>query len=252
MAISSPVVLGIQCRLSSSRLPCKALLELAGTTVLGMCIERSRTTNYPVFLLTSDHYEDDILVESALRYGIDGVIRGSLENVLSRYIQLAHQCSCDYMLRVTADNPLTEYSFVDPLIDHLVKYSLPYAWVEPSLCPEGTNIEVFTREALFESAFMDTSSDNLEHVTSYLSRLKSDYKCLLEVPSFYNNLDCRDISFTIDTLPDYVRVAKIIATVENKLGTSWKNPDFVRLCADFAHSESRLYATGRNHPLPVD
>jgi len=101
-------VIGIQCRISSSRLPCKALLEIADTTIIGMCIQRARISGYPVFLLTSNHNEDDLIAESALRHGASGIIRGSLDNVLSRYVTLAEMTSYDYIVRVTADNPLTE------------------------------------------------------------------------------------------------------------------------------------------------
>ena len=176
-------VIGIQCRLSSSRLPCKALLELADTTVLGMCIARAKIFGYPVFLLTSSRDEDDIIAEAASRYGATGIIRGSLDNVLSRYVSLAEMASCDYIVRVTADNPLTEYAFVEPLIQHVFLKNLPYAWVEPSHCPEGSNVEIFSKKTLFESVIFDNSSLNLEHVTHYMRRNLSADQCLIEAAS---------------------------------------------------------------------
>ena len=48
------IVIGIQCRISSSRLPGKSLLKLEETTVLGMCLTRAVLSGYPVYLLTSD------------------------------------------------------------------------------------------------------------------------------------------------------------------------------------------------------
>ena len=84
-------VIGIQCRLSSSRLPCKGLLSVLDTNILGMCIVRGKTTRYPLFVLTSDQEEDDLISDYAFMYGVDGVIRGSLSNVLSRYLKLAEK-----------------------------------------------------------------------------------------------------------------------------------------------------------------
>tara|TARA_B100001287_G_scaffold275932_1_gene285076 strand:- start:1331 stop:2077 length:747 start_codon:yes stop_codon:yes gene_type:complete len=241
------VVIGIQCRLSSSRLPGKALLELADTTILGMCLERARFTGYPVFMLTSDQQEDDLIAQSALRYGIDGVIRGSLDNVLSRYVSLAEEVSCDYIIRVTADNPLTEFGFVEPLIRHVSLQGLQYAWVEPSFCPEGTNLEIFSKKALFDSVESDSTKSNLEHVTTYMRRNMSIDKCLKETSLQLFPFDCSDLSFTVDTLCDYVSLVKLISSVFQKLDVCWQSPDFVRVCAKFAHNYPSYNTKGRNH-----
>lgn len=248
MSLPSAVI-GVQCRISSSRLPCKALLELVDTTVLGMCIERSKNAGHPVFLLTSDHEEDDLIAESASRCGVAGVIRGSLDNVLSRYVRLAEEASCDYILRVTADNPLTEYGFVDPLIQHVSLNNLPYAWIEPSLCPEGTNIEIFSKQALFESAIIDKSDLNLEHVTPYMKRNLSNDQCLKETVSHYFPFDCSQLSFTVDTPSDYVGLVRLINSVVQKGGIGWRSPEFVQACAEFASNHLCLYAKGRNHSI---
>jgi spore coat polysaccharide biosynthesis protein SpsF len=242
-------VIGVQCRISSSRLPCKALLELADTTILGMCLERAKNAGYPVFLLTSDHEEDDLIAESALKYGVAGVIRGSLDNVLSRYVSLVENASFDYIVRVTADNPLTEYNFVNPLIDHALSNDLPYVWVEPSLCPEGTNLEVFSKKALLESFTMDKSRRNLEHVTHYMRRNLSSRQCLREAIYRDFPFDCSQLSFTVDTISDYVRLVKLFSSVLQELSMNWRSPEFVRYCAEFASNNSSYYATGRHYAI---
>lgn len=241
------IAIGIQCRLTSSRLPCKALLKLADTTVLGMCIQRAKLTGHPVFLLTSDETDDDILVNAALEYGADGTIRGSLDNVLSRYLRLIQDFPCEYIIRVTADNPLTEYEFVNPLIDYAYMNSLSYAWVESSLCPEGTNIEIFSRKALLKSVNTDKSSSNLEHVTTFMRHNLSSRQCLKDVASQRFPFDCKQLSFTIDTISDYVKVARLIESVNQRQGVCWKDPDFVRMCAEFAFNKQSSYPLGRNH-----
>jgi spore coat polysaccharide biosynthesis protein SpsF (cytidylyltransferase family) len=245
----SMVVVGIQSRISSSRLPCKALLELADTTILGMCIERSKNAGYPVYLLTSDCAEDDLIAESASRHQVAGIIRGSLDNVLSRYMALAEDVSCDYIVRVTADNPLTECGFIDPLIHYVLSRNLQYACMEPSLCPEGTNIEIFSRQALLESALNDNSNVNLEHVTPYMKRDWTGNQYLKETALRYFPLDCKSLSFTIDTPSDYIYMAKLINFVMQKLGIGWQSPEFVQACAKVASNPSFPHAKGRNHSI---
>ena len=60
-----------------------------------------------------------LIADSASRYGVDGIIRGSLSNVLSRYISMVEKYPCDYIVRVTADNPLTEFGFIEYLVHHI-------------------------------------------------------------------------------------------------------------------------------------
>ena len=242
-------VVGIQCRISSSRLPCKALLHLCDTTILGMCIQRAKNTGLPVYLLTSDREEDNLIADFALGCGVAGVIRGSLDNVLSRYVNLAEKVSCDYIFRVTADNPLTEFNFIDPLIHHISLNSISYSCIKPSLCPEGTNLEIFSKQALFESARVDQSNLNMEHVTHYMKRNSSDIHCLDESVSIYFPFDCRQLSFTIDTLSDYISLVRLINAVVQKFGIGWQSPQFVQLCAEFASNYKCIHAKGRNHPI---
>lgn len=248
--VHSPLVaIGIQCRLNSSRLPCKALLKLADTTVLGMCVQRAKITGHPVYLLTSDQDRDDILADAASEYGVNGVIRGSLDNVLSRYLRLSQELSCQYLIRVTADNPLTEYQFVNPLVEYACLNDLSFAWIEPSLCPEGTNLEIFSKEALCESVNADNSDTNREHVTTYMKRNLSGRQCLRDMSLRLYPFDCKQLSFTIDTLPDYVKIAKLINSVEHKLGLNWKDPAFVQACAEFAMNSQPFFSLGRNHSI---
>ena len=114
------LVIGVQCRISSSRLPGQALLKLEETTVLGMCLTRAILNGYRVYLLTSDDKSDDILETEARNCGVNGIIRGSLNDVLSRFISLANKTEADYIVRVTADNPLTEFRFIDELSNFVI------------------------------------------------------------------------------------------------------------------------------------
>jgi len=178
---------------------------------------------------------------------VDGVIRGSLSNVLSRYVQLAQEVPCDYIIRVTADNPLTEYGFIKPLLTHAFLHDLPYALVKPSLCPEGTNLEIISKQALFDSAASERSDANREHVTSFMRNNPSCDHSLTEAALHYFPFACRQLSFTVDTLSDYVQLVKLLNRVGQDLGVSWQSPQFVHACAEIAFSDPCSYAKGRNH-----
>ena len=58
----------IQARISSSRLPAKALLRFNGTTILGNIINILSAYGFPkedIYILTSDHQSDDILINDS-------------------------------------------------------------------------------------------------------------------------------------------------------------------------------------------
>ena len=162
---------------------------------------------------------------------------------------LSQALPCEYIIRVTADNPLTEYEFVNPLIDYAHINNLSYAWVEPSLCPEGTNIEIFSTKALLESVNTDNSSSNLEHVTTFMRRNLSSRQSLKDVASERFPFDCKQLSFTIDTVPDYVKMVKLIDSVNQQQGIHWNDRNFVRICAEYALNEYSSYPLGRSHPI---
>lgn len=122
-------------------------------------------------------------------------------------------------------------------------------WIDPSHCPEGTNVEIFTKQALLESASFDNSSHNLEHVTPYMRSNSLADQCLVEIASRLFPFDCRHLSFTVDTLADYVILVKLVNSILQESDISWRSPDFVQVCASFAFSRSCSYAFVRKHPV---
>ena len=244
------VIVAIQCRLSSARLPAKALLSLADTTVLGMTIGRAKMAGYPVYLLTSEYIEDDLIEIEGRRCGVSGIIRGPLENVLKRFELLAESQNPDYFVRVTADNPLTEYRFISPIVSHLHSHGIGYGLVEPKFCPEGTNLEVFTSDELYRSLLCDQSDHNKEHVTPWMRSSNGRAACIPEsLLSGIQKASFSDFSFTVDTLDDYIKVASLIDLCCNRYSISWRNSDFVSSCCCLASDPFTQFPLGRTHPL---
>lgn len=242
-------VIGVQCRLSSSRLPGKALLSLCNSTVLGLCLDRAKESGFPVYLLTSTELIDDLIVDQAGMHAVDGVIRGSLDNVLSRYVSLIKSTSAEYIVRVTADNPLTDFSFISPLVNHLEVTNQNYAWINPELCPEGTNLEVIRASSLIRSMDLDTSSSNLEHVTPFIRAEMAEFNYCQEIASCAYPFSCIDQSFTVDTLHDYFKVSKIVNAVISEFNMSPFHPLFVKKCSEYLKSNCSSGFLGRRHVI---
>jgi spore coat polysaccharide biosynthesis protein SpsF len=104
----------IQARMSSSRLPGKVLLDLAGQPMLRRVVERTRLakTIDQVVVATTTEPSDDPVVELCAKLGY-AFSRGSLYDVLDRYYQAARQFEAKNIVRITADCPLIDPEVVD-------------------------------------------------------------------------------------------------------------------------------------------
>ena len=66
---------------------------------------------------------------------VNGVIRGSLKNVLGRFLSFQKIVDTNHIVRVTADNPLTEFRFIyDLKNDLLSKNKFKYVSMSNSIC----------------------------------------------------------------------------------------------------------------------
>ena len=249
MSNKNKLVIGVQCRISSSRLPGKSLLKLEETTVLGMCLTRAMLSGYPVYLLTSDEKSDDTIEIEAKNCGVDGIIRGSLNNVLSRFISLSNKTEADYIVRVTADNPLTEFRFIDELFNFVNIKNYFYATMDNNICPLGTNLEIFSSKALKDSFKVNQSAENIEHVTYHLKKISNKEQFLIKNNLGYKNNQFTKMSFTIDKLADYIKVSELIKSVKEEYSCDWRRNDFVSLIANYLKLKGSEFYSTRNNSL---
>ena len=80
----------IQARMSSSRLPGKSLLKINGVPCVEMVINRVKKSKYinNIWVACSEHLSDDVLSNYLKLLNIN-IFRGSLNDVLSRYLSIA-------------------------------------------------------------------------------------------------------------------------------------------------------------------
>lgn len=204
--MASKVVCIIQCRMTSSRLPRKAMLDLCGQPLLLRVIERCRDSRLigELCVATSTHPEDE-LIELVSRVNGVRCLRGDLIDVRSRYIELARTLSADIIVRVTADNPLTEPRYIDHLVERALEDpSVPYVIMNKKLIPDGSGSEVFRARALLESAWRFAQPEDLEHVTPCIRKA---HPVLELTPP--DDLRLEDEFVGVDTFEDYLKVYKI-------------------------------------------
>lgn len=193
-------IIGIQCRLSSKRLPKKALLPLGEITILGAVISRCIATDIDTYILTSKDSSDDLIVKHSNLYPIKGIIRGPLENVQERYRILANETGAKNIIRVTADNPFTDSLAIKKLLEFSLINKSSYSRFADNELPIGFHSECFEAKQLFKKQNQDKLSE--EHVT-YKMRERSIYNSIegLGYNSYIKKLDF--LNCTVDTIDDY-------------------------------------------------
>src|SRR5438477_2593497 len=141
-----PVVAIIQARMSSTRLPGKVLLDIAGQPMLWRVISRvCRTkTIEQIVVATSTAAADDAISAFCAERGIV-CFRGSETDVLDRYYQAARSVQAKTIVRITADCPLLDPEVIDLTVSRFLEGSWDYVCnVNPPTFPDGLDTEVFS------------------------------------------------------------------------------------------------------------
>ena len=170
----------IQSRLSSSRLPGKALLTIAGMPLVELVARRASRSGHEVVVATSEERDDGRIAEHLRSVGVP-VLRGPLDDVLGRFVlATADLDPTDRVVRLTGDNPVADADLVDELLAAVEASGHTYGRVDIDRVPEGLGAEVFSVEALRLAADRATAPYDREHVTPWLRRELGE---LLFVPS---------------------------------------------------------------------
>lgn len=205
----------VQCRLSSTRLPGKALLELAGRPVLEWVLLRAQRAERldRVVLAITDRAADDPLQALGERLGVP-VVRGAVENLPARYCLALDRHPADVVVRITADNPLTSPDLVDAAVDWLAAQNLD--WCYSGDVPLGTGADAFLAETPRRLAREATDPGHLEHIVTWF--LDNHLRCRLGCPPLSRALRRPDLRLTLDTPDDLARLRTLFGLLPDPLG----------------------------------
>jgi spore coat polysaccharide biosynthesis protein SpsF len=203
--VSSTVAIVVQARMSSTRLPGKVLLPLAGAPAIVRMMERvSHVTSAGLRIVaTSDHGSDDPLAEICRENGI-AVHRGSLDDVLGRVLG-AVPAECDTVVRLTGDCPLVDPALVDRHIDVYLRERPRAEYVTNAVHrtqPDGLDVEVVGRELLVRADREATSAFDREHVLTWAR----DHAREVAVTQ---KIDLSRLRWTLDTGEDYETISAV-------------------------------------------
>ena len=202
----------IQARMSSSRLPGKVLKPLAGKPMIWHIVERTRACRFvdQVIVVTSTEPSDDALADYCAVVNIE-CYRGSLNNVLNRFLTVLELYPHDYFVRITGDCPLIHPEFIDCQIQALAEHDGDMMYIPtPSTLLEGQGVA--SSRSLQQVAKNSIHPDDLEHVGSrYYAENPELFRIIgMHIPK---NLQDTRWRLTVDEEADY----RLMATIYQEL-----------------------------------
>ena len=231
--------------MDSQRLPGKVLLDLTdGKKTIEFLIKQLETSNLEQKIVAiPDDNSDDLLFDFLNNLKIS-CYRGSKLDVLDRYYNCAKEFSFKHIMRITGDNPL-----IDPILvnDAIKQYSNSNCdYLTNSLdrtFPNGTEIEIFSFDALkiaWESAIKKSER---EHVTPYFYNNPENF----QIHHFKQQQNQSHFRYTIDRKEDYTLVMEILSRIKTgPIRTNdivellTKYPDLLKLNSDIIHNEGYI------------
>lgn len=207
------ILIVVQCRYNSRRLPGKALLELAGRPMLEFLLRRlgpaAARPGTLLLLATTEQRADDAVAAVGRALDIP-VIRGATDDLLARYRQCLAVYPARQVVRVTADNPLTCPAMLTACLDWLRDHDPDYLAVDGM--PYGTATDVFAARTI---AWLDRQATDVaerEHINLHILRNPDKFAIQqLKAPKEI----CRpELRLTVDTAEDYAHLVSLFVPAD--------------------------------------
>jgi len=226
----------IQARAGSTRLPAKVLADLGGRPVLEWVVRAARAAGQveKVIVATSTRPVDDEVADLADSLGV-AVVRGSEDDVLSRFVAALDAHPADAVVRLTADCPLLDPTLIDAVAGAWAAAPI-HDYVSTVLVrclPRGLDVELVSASALRAVDRIATGHDRV-HVTSGLYADPTAYRLL----GLCVTPPANDLRVTLDTSEDLALLRALVALLPDSppawrdvVATLRARPDLVAMNA---------------------
>jgi len=215
------VLVVVQARMGSTRLPGKVLQDLVGRPMLQLQLDRLRhgiPADWTIAVATSTDAIDDPVAKLAASADV-AVVRGSERDVLDRFAVALDEIPSRTVVRLTGDCPLTDPQLVADVVALHERSGVAYTSnVYPRSYPRGLDVEVMTSDALKVAA--DEASDPVEreHVTPFLVRRPRRFP----MATLFSGDDLGEEHWTVDRPEDLERVRVIADRLSDPVTADWR------------------------------
>jgi len=238
----------IQARTSSSRLPGKALLPIAGYPSAVLAALRAANRQHETILATSGDPSDDELARQARDHGL-AVFRGPLHDVLGRFYLACSGFPDDTcVVRLTADNVVPDGEFVQSLAEAFLAAATDYMDADCSFSglPYGLAGEAFSVAVLRRAHREATTRTDREHVCPWMKR---SCRSTVYRPQSPEDPDLSYLRCTMDDEEDYARIRRLFEQVRDPLQASSRDlvRELAKLPGEPAFGVPHRIVAGRAH-----
>lgn len=211
----------IQARMGSSRLPGKVMKTVAGQRVIDLLLRRLAKAQHvdEIILATTEKRVDDPLAAHVAGQGTR-VVRGSENDVLSRYSKAVEESGATTVLRITGDCPFVMPELVDAavLAFEASEGGIDYmSNTDPPTYPDGLDLEIFSASSLMRAQQEARDAYDREHVTPFLRREDGIRRDVIRA-----DRDLSALRLTVDEPADLKVVEAVIGAMSGEDG----QPDF--------------------------
>lgn len=210
MINNKKVVATIEGRMTSSRLPGKIMLPLAGRPVMQHMIERhrhSRLTDEVVVATTTNAADDPVV---ALCRGMHcAYYRGSEADVLGRIVEAGKAHGADILIQGMADSPLVDWRIVDRLVEMLEDggFDVTSNEFEGEKYPDGFDMRVYRFSVLAKLEEDHKEEAYREHAGYQIRIDPAHYKRGLLLAQ--GDMHWPQLRLTLDTPEDYQLISAL-------------------------------------------
>jgi spore coat polysaccharide biosynthesis protein SpsF len=192
-------------RTASSRLNNKAFRIVNNKPLIAVLVDRLEKTEYldGFIVCTTTLPGDDAIEEFCNKKGVM-CHRGEVENVMGRFLGAAEKMPSEYLVRITGDNPLTDFDNMKLSFEYMKANDGDYS--RPVGLPLGTACEIIRSDSLKELNRRTVSHDLTEYMTWFFEMAPFVKKTLYEVEEKYRLPDLR---LTVDYESDIIFIESI-------------------------------------------
>jgi spore coat polysaccharide biosynthesis protein SpsF (cytidylyltransferase family) len=185
------IVIGIQARSKSTRLPGKSLMKLYGIPIWHHVYLTALSTGLESYMLIP-YGSEDIAMMQSIRAWDAQYIRGPMNSPLERFRTLQKRTGADYVIRLTADCPFVNMFIIMDMVSQVEKSGIPYLQNEL----DGMDVQI-----IHESILMRSIYTSAEHVV--------DIKAMKKRGIY----QAYEMHLSIDTAEQYEHVKSLMESV---------------------------------------
>ena len=233
------IVVVVQARTSSTRLPGKVLLPLAGRPLLERMLQRVQAarTNFTVVVATTTNPDDQPIRDLCAEKGII-CYSGHPTDLLDRHYRAARSLLPDAVAKIPSDCPLIDPAAIDRVLEFYLAHHAEYDFVSnlhPPTWPDGNDVEVVSLAAL-QTAWKDARTPvEREHTTPFLWGHAERFR--IGNVEWETGLDYSATHrWTIDYPEDYT----LINAIYNELWLPWRPVFSTREILDLLQAKPEL------------